>query len=491
MQLPRPRSLSSLLVVGLLLLVVPLAGALVQATIQLRQLAQQTDQLVRQGVQLTGQTQTLFRFLRDYERSSNLFILLGDPTFMESSRATQQQIAAAADNLAVLPMDDRGVELLEALKSASLGVLAVLEFGGPESPDRAQRLSQRLEEVNAAAGSVSVHANEVLDERLVALEDRSNATRRSLLMWLAAVVPALVALVLIFAFGVLRPLRNADRAIQELGRGTFSRPIQIKGPTDIEALGRQLEWLRVRLLELAQEKNRFLRHMSHELKTPLANIREGTDLLLDGAVGEIDPQQREVTDIMRLNALRLQQLIENLLSYSAWQAQATGLERSRFDLNSVLAPAFRAQKLTIASRRIRVNLDVENISLNADRGKLRLVIDNLLSNALKFTPEGGVITVRARRQGASIVIDFADSGPGIPAPDRERVFEAFYTGSTPQAGPLKGSGIGLSIVVEFVAAHGGQVELIEGEFPGAHFRIRMPAEAAAADSGPQPVRAHA
>jgi two-component system sensor histidine kinase GlrK len=75
------------------------------------------------------------------------------------------------------------------------------------------------------------------------------------------------------------------------------------------------------------------------------------------------------------------------------------------------------------------------------------------------------------------VIDFADTGPGIPANERERIFEAFYTGSTPQAGPLKGSGIGLSVVVEFVAAHGGRVELGSGEFPGAHFRIRMPLDA--------------
>src|SRR5207342_3756665 len=98
-----------------------------------------------------------------------------------------------------------------------------------------------------------------------------------------------------------------------------------------EALGRQLEWLRVRLLDLAQEKNKFLRHMSHELKTPLANIREGTELLLDGSVGELDHQQQEVTGILRDNGVKLQKLIENLLTFSAWQTQTASLDLTEFE----------------------------------------------------------------------------------------------------------------------------------------------------------------
>ena len=354
---------------------------------------------------------------------------------------------------------------------------AVLEFGGPEDPGRASRLASRLDELTRAADAVSVSANGALEARLNALESRAARTRERLGLWLIALVPAALLLTLSFVFGVLRPLRRIDQAITELGRGAFSRPIAIKGPSDIETLGRQLEWLRIRLVELAQEKNRFLRHMSHELKTPLANIREGTDLLLDGAVGELEPQQREVTSILRESGLKLQQLIENLLSFSAWQSQATELDLSRFSLPTVVKAAFEAQRLAIAARQLEIEQDIDELTLRADRAKLRLIFDNLLSNALKFTPPGGTITVHARRSGPQVVIDFADTGPGIPQNERERVFEAFYTGSTPQAGPLKGSGIGLSVVIEFVAAHGGRVELGSGEFTGAHFRISLPLDA--------------
>jgi two-component system sensor histidine kinase GlrK len=477
MRVLRPRSLSSLLVAGLLLLTVPLAVAMVQAALQLGRLAQDTTRLVRQGVELAGQTQALSRHLAAYERSTNLYLLLEDPRVLEASRSIRQQIATTTEQLARLPLDREGLAHLEQLRSAVSDSLRSLETGEPADPGRAAMLADRLAAIDEAAREVADHANTLLEVRLQNLEERSAETRRNLLLWLAALVPVALVLGLIFTLGVMRPLRRVDRAITELGRGTFSRPIAISGPSDIEAVGKQLEWLRVRLLELAQEKNRFLRHMSHELKTPLANIREGTDLLLDGAVGAIEPEQREVTDIMRTNALRLQQLIENLLSYSAWQSSVAGLEVDVFPLEAELAASFRAQKLALASRGIRTRAEVEHIMVEADRAKIRLVLDNLLSNAVKFTPEGGTITVRARRLGAEVVIELADTGPGIPPEDRDRIFEAFYTGRMPQTGHLKGSGIGLSIVAEFVTAHGGRVELVQGEFRGAHFRVTIPIQA--------------
>jgi two-component system sensor histidine kinase GlrK len=117
---------------------------------------------------------------------------------------------------------------------------------------------------------------------------------------------------------------------------------------------------------------------------------------------------------------------------------------------------------------------VDDVSFSADRAKLRLILDNLVSNAVKFTPDGGTITLRGRRDGDDVVIEVADTGPGVPADERARIFEAFYQGATPQGGLVRGTGIGLSVVQEFVQAHGGTIELVDGEFPGAHFRVRLP-----------------
>ena len=361
MRIPRPRSLSSLLAVALLLLVVPVAIALVQAAVQLRQLTEETDQLVRQGVDLAGQTQSLFRLLSAFERSTNLYLLLGDPRVLEASQSTQQQVFALADRLAAGPLDPDGEARLADLRRAVAGGLAVITFGSPQDLDRASRLAERLDATYAAADALSDAANAELEGRLHALEARASETRRDMFRWLAALIPAALVLGALFALAVLRPLRRIDRVITELGGGNFSRPIAIRGPSDIEALGRQLEWLRVRLLELGEEKNRFLRHMSHELKTPLANLREGTDLLLEGAVGPLDNNQLEVAGILRDNALRLQRLIENLLSYSAWQSQSSQLDITRFPLTSLVGTVTDSQRLALAPRDIKLDIDVGEI----------------------------------------------------------------------------------------------------------------------------------
>jgi two-component system sensor histidine kinase GlrK len=314
-----------------------------------------------------------------------------------------------------------------------------------------------------------------VNDRLSSLQETARNAQRVSAWQVAALVPGTVILVLIFTLLVARPIRQIDRAIGQLGASGFSKPIEIKGPTDLQRLGRQLEWLRVRLLELAQEKNKFLRHMSHELKTPLANIREGTELLLDGSVGELENPQREVTDILRMNGLKLQQLIENLLSFSAWQTKSEVLKLSNFELRKQVISVARAQRLALKAGNIQLKLEVDDIIVNADQDKIRTVLDNLLSNAVKFTPRGGLITIRATRLVTSFVLEFGDTGPGIPEEERPRIFEAFFQGRREQGGQVGGTGIGLSVVLECVQAHDGLVELLDSaEFPGAHFRIHIP-----------------
>ncbi len=279
---------------------------------------------------------------------------------------------------------------------------------------------------------------------------------------------------LLFTAFLGRPIRKIDAAISNIGHGRLDEPVDVQGPTDLQALGRQLEWLRVRLGEISEERNRFLRHMSHELKTPLANIREGTELMLEGAVGGLNDEQREVAGILRENSLRLQRLIENLLSFSEWQTRRGGLDVAELQLRPLVIAATETYQLPINAHHLQLDLQVDDITFSADRAKLKLILDNLISNAVKFTPDNGTITVRGRLDDSDVVIEVADTGPGIPAEERARIFEAFYQGATPHGGLVRGTGIGLSVVQEFVQAHGGTIEIVDGEFPGAHFRVRLP-----------------
>jgi two-component system sensor histidine kinase GlrK len=248
------------------------------------------------------------------------------------------------------------------------------------------------------------------------------------------------------------------------------------------------------MLELDNERSRFMREMSHELKTPLAAIADGTELLMDGTVGTLDPAQQEVMEILREKSKSLQEMIDNLLSFTAWQSSRVGLLPGEFGLRSLLKQVIENHRIIILRQRIRLDLRIDDITLVADRSKFRLIVENLVSNALKYSPKAGTIHIKARQDGSELVLEVADHGPGIPVDERERIFEAFFTGRAAKGrkASQKGTGIGLSVVLEFVSAHQGRIEIIDGEYPGAHFRVTMPLRLQGDDiPGNESPRAHA
>ncbi len=487
MRFPRPRSLNGLILVGFGLVALPLLLAVVWALVNLDRVAEQSEQLVSTGVEAAENNRRVNERLNSLERVARQYQILKNPDSLQLMTQDLQTFETLLLNMAPLVEEVGATDL-----AATLGVEAhdiVQELSNLSADDatltaaiaRFTPLQQNVDQLTSALTAY-------VDTKLSILQETARNAQRVSAWQVAALVPGTLILILIFTLLVARPIRQIDRAIGQLGESGFSRPIEIKGPTDLQRLGRQLDWLRLRLLELAQEKNKFLRHMSHELKTPLANIREGTELLLDGSVGELEGPQREVTDILRMNGLKLQQLIENLLSFSAWQTKSEILTLSDFELRKQVISIARAQRLALKSANIQLKLEVDDIIVNADQDKIRTVLDNLLSNAVKFTPRGGLITIRAHRLPNSLVLEFGDTGPGIPDDESPRIFEAFFQGTSEQGGPVGGTGIGLSVVLECIQAHDGSVELVDSdEFSGAHFRIHIPQQQ---DAGQQKLAAN-
>jgi two-component system sensor histidine kinase GlrK len=470
MRWPRPKSLHGFLLLGLAIIAVPLLAAMLNATVQMRRLTEASQRLVLESVQTTRLTQNMFGQIASLERAARLYQVMGSTTVLA---AFHEHDAALGGSLRELRSQLRNAEAIGAVDTIDRARQDVANGVQQSAGPAAAAPEARLLELADAASRVAQLSNQQIDAELRTLEDQANAERRQLFLESALLVPLVLLAVVVFTLGLGRPLRQIDRAITELGSGKFSRPVAVSGPVDLERLGRQLEWLRNRLVDLAQERNRFLRHMSHELKTPLANIREGTELLMDGAVGELGTGQREVTAILQENGIKLQRLIENLLSFSAWQSNSVGLEPTEFRVRPLIKQVLENQQLTLVSQRARLDAQVEDITLMADRGKLRLILENLLSNAIKYSPRGGVIHLRARARDGEFILEVADAGAGIAPDERARIFDAFYTGRAP-SGHVKGTGIGLSVVNEFVHVHKGTIEIVDGEFPGAHFRIRMP-----------------
>jgi len=467
------------MLIGFTIVAAPLLFAIVNAAVQMNRLSNRSEQLVVHGIQGSRNNQNMFEEIGALERTARLYQIIGNTELLDVYTRNHERLTATVHELLTLPLDAQSQADAQALLDETDRLSTALRSAHPNSPRMAEVING-FPHLSERASSVSTHISSQIDRELAGLQIAGERAQQRLFWQTLLLVPMTLAVVGVFTYLFGRPIRAIDRAISELGRGTFSRPIAINGPADLERLAAQLEWLRGRLLELAQEKNRFLRHMSHELKTPLANIREGTELLMDGAVGELQSAQREVAAILRENGMKLQRLIENLLSFSAWAAKSVGLEVTEFKLRPLVKSVLENQQLTLIAQRVRLDVQVEDLAPSADRGKVRLILDNLLSNAIKFTPRGGTISMHARGERDQLIFDVIDSGPGIPADERNRIFEAFYQGKTPQGGHVKGTGIGLSVVTEFVNAHGGSIEIFEAKAGGAHFRVRLPLRQAAA-----------
>ncbi len=474
MKFPRPRSLNGLILVGFGLVALPLLLAVIWTLLSLDRVAEQSERLVFTGVSAAENNRRLDEQLGSLERVARQYQVLRSP---DSVDLMQEDLASMQAQLAVMApiVAEAGAEdLALSIGRGANGVVRALSRADVSDEQLAAEIA-RFAPLRARVEQLTNIISTYVDSELSVLQETARDAQRVSAWQVAALVPGTIVLVLIFTFLVARPISQIDKAIHQLGESGFSKPIRIKGPTDLERLGWQLDWLRMRLLELAQEKNKFLRHMSHELKTPLANIREGTELLLDGSVGDLQEPQREVADILRMNGLKLQQLIENLLSFSAWQTKSEVLTLSDFSMRAQVISVAKTQRLALQAANIQLKLEVDDIIVNADQDKIRTVLDNLLSNAIKFTPQGGLITIRARRLPTSFILEFGDTGPGIPEDESPRIFEAFFQGRREQGGQVGGTGIGLSVVLECIQAHDGSVELIDSdEFPGAHFRIHIP-----------------
>jgi two-component system, NtrC family, sensor histidine kinase GlrK len=495
MQWVRPKSLSGLMLFGLMLLALPLLVAILTAALQIRTLATTGQRIVIEGVTAARASQELFSEIGTLERTARLYDVLNDAKILDSYEQEDQTLSATRAKLYVEATPATRQTLTQLAEVQQDIRTTVLTTAASNGTAETAGLAKKFSALSALVDKVAQQSNQQIDAEVAALRHQTDRARERLFWEAAGLLPVTLIEIITLTLVVGRPLRQIDRAINEIGHGSIGNPISVKGPHDLERLGAQLEWLRLRLVEVAQERNRFLRHMSHELKTPLANIREGTELLMDGAVGELDPAQREVTAILRENGIKLQRMIENLLSFSAWQTSSVGLEASEFRLRPVVKQVLENQQLTLLSQRVRLDVQVEDVTLVADRGKIRLILENLVSNAVKYSPKGGTIHIKAATASGALVIDVADNGPGIPKEDRDHVFEAFYTGRAARSTAVKGTGIGLSVVLEFVAAHGGTVQIVDGEYPGAHFRIRLPTSLARVgqpgDSTPRRTQAHA
>lgn len=467
-----PRSFPRLLAVGFTLVALPLVFALVNNAISVDRLANRSQNAVYQAAQATQASRRLAQMLTALERTARQMLILDDRSLLDTYAANRLKFEQAVAEFSRLPLDAEQKAAVDEIVRGEAGIHAVLSRPDAKSA-QLKGAVERFVALADRAQSIVASSNVQIDREVEAMRTTADQAQRITFWQLLALVPVAVFLVIGFSILITRPIRQVDAAIRRLGAGQFRVPVTVNGPQDLEQLGERLEWMRRELLDLEEQKNRFLRQVSHELKTPLTALREGAELLSEEAVGKLTAEQREIAEILRHNSVELQKLIEDLLSFGASQFRKVTVDLEPVEIRRIVERVTADQRLAARARGLTMEVSAEDVMLPADPEKLRVALDNLVSNAIKFSPEGGRVRVTARHDGDALQLDVIDQGPGIPAAERARIFDPFYQGRHAGAGPVRGTGIGLSVVKEYVFAHGGSVEVVDGG-QGAHLRIRIP-----------------
>lgn len=473
-----PGSFLKLLLIGFGLVALPLLVALGDAYISLEKLMQRSERSITHAVQITRDSRVLGEQITALERLARQQLVLGEQGVLEAYAARRKQFLDSLGHLSEVAQDSGASAQLAALtgplRESEATVWKALQQKDL-SPQQARRIVGEFTGMREAATQILARADARIEGDITELRERTEYARHQLLWRLLALVPVGILLIAGVIFLIRRPIRHLGEGIRGLGDGQLDKRIVVRGPRDLEELGRELDWLRLRLTEVDEQKMRFLRHVSHELKTPLTALHEGTQLLSDQVSGELNAEQGEIVAILRSNAARLRQLIENLLDYSGIRFHPMVLTREPVALADLFAQIAEDQKLALSARKLALQAFDCGLSVNADREKLRVVLDNLLSNAVKYAPEDSVIGLQARRENGSTLIEIADQGPGVPMDNVERLFEPFVQGPPPRdASSIKGTGLGLSIVRELVSAHGGNVAMLPNHPRGTRVQVSLP-----------------
>jgi signal transduction histidine kinase len=228
--------------------------------------------------------------------------------------------------------------------------------------------------------------------------------------------------------------------------------------------------------ELDRLKSEFLTVVSHELQTPLTAIKGALELVLDDDTGQLSRVQRRFLETIERNSTRLVGLVGDLLDLSRLEAGRVELEPQPLDTPSLVRGVLAAVSNLFEARGTQLNVDVpESVPpILGDRRRVEQIITNLLANAAKYTPGGGVVEVAASSVNGHVSLSVADNGPGVPESERDIVFDKFYRGRDAQQRGEAGSGLGLAIVKSLVDLHGGSVRVEEAAPRGARFVVELP-----------------
>lgn len=468
-----PTSIFQLTLTGFALVSLPLIGALIITVYQVDHLTQLSLRAVFESANSVQNSRRLVELVTAMERTASQYQVLGDTTLYDLYLEKHSEFKKVLNEISA-------VETTPALQSR-------LHDLGQREEDLYSRIAHTREDLNefklvllgfpelaSLARPLLIDISKRITDAADTMHAQADLIKQQLLLMSTALIPLALILAGIFTVLITRPLQQIHHAIRKMGSDGFTDRIAVSGPMDIRELGERLEWLRKHLAELENQKINFLRQISHDLKTPLTAIREGSELLSERVLGSLNSDQAEVAQILKDKSLRLQDLIENLLHFNVAQSPASQSNIKATSIETTIHQVIRDHELALRSANLGLKLNLIPALVKSDPDQLRMIIDNLLSNAIKYSPQNGRVTISMIQLDSNAIIDILDEGPGIDPLEQNHIFSAYFQGTASHNSRLKGTGLGLAIAREFVSLINGKIEILQGAQRGAHFRVILP-----------------
>lgn len=339
-------------------------------------------------------------------------------------------------------------------------------------------LDAQLAEFKQNLNDLAAQIDSSLDKRIQDQQIYVSSVQQTQFWLTAWLLGASFLLIALGSKAILKPVTRLERVITAISRQENTLPpISTSGPKELIVLEQKLHRLAGRLIQLENLRHALLRHASHELKTPLASIKEGCSLLTEQVVGPLNAEQQEVLSLLNSSTDRLNLLIVQLLDYNLLLQQAKPVF-SNFKTKSFFEDFVTENSLAIKQHDNQIDMQLDLPSIFADKKLFRRILDNLVSNALAHGSRGRPISIRLYQQGDMQVLDFANRGQKILDEQRNILFQPFSRGEGTRNDRVIGSGLGLSIVADCARMMFGKAEFVEVDYADVCVRVYIPSKEA-------------
>lgn len=279
-------------------------------------------------------------------------------------------------------------------------------------------------------------------------------------------------IILIASMFLVRPIKKLTQATKRIAAGDFNVKLNIKQTSELGTLARSFEDMMKDLQQLEQMRREFVANVSHEVQSPLTSISGYAQALKN--VELPDQERGRYLDIIISEAKRMSKMSDSLLKLSMLESQSHQLQLATRDLDEQIRRVIVTLQPQWSARNIRFELDLQKVQVIADHEQLNQVWTNILSNAIKFSENNGVIHVRMERDVRTVTAYISDQGIGIPLEDQKRIFERFFKADRSHSRKYDGSGMGLAIVKQIVSLHKGDIKVVSKVDQGTTFIITLP-----------------